>query len=58
MVDAVSSSYSAPAPKEAAAKLEVKSGDFELDVQADAGGSAPVEAAPEVERGNNIDVEA
>jgi hypothetical protein len=53
MVDAVSSSSSAPP-----AKLEVEAGSVELDVGTEAGGKAPVEAAPESERGNNVDVEA
>ena len=59
MVDAVAGSASAPPPAEAGAKLEVEGATAELDVQSDAGApSATVEAAPEIDRGNNVDFEA
>ena len=59
MVDAVTSSSSAPSPSETGGKLDVEGDQVELDVESDAGStSAPVEEAPESERGNNVDVEA
>ncbi len=59
MVDAVTSSSSAPPPTVAGGQEEVEEGQIELDVESDAGStSAPVEEAPESERGRNVDTEA
>ena len=59
MVDAVAGSASAPPPTEAGGKLEIEGGKFSLDAEGEAGAtSGPVEAAPESDRGRNVDVEA
>ncbi|MBT3432942.1 MAG: hypothetical protein HOC91_06510 [Nitrospinaceae bacterium] len=55
MVDAVSSSSSAPPPAERAAKTEVEGGSVELDVTPEAGGGERPEAAPESDVGANVD---
>ncbi len=54
MVDAIEPAAASPPPP-TAPKVEVEAGSDEIDVEPEAGGSAP---PPESDRGRSVDVEA